>query len=265
MCGASWSWIVRKSCICSPPAKYSAIWRVLPPAPGDPGLGAHPGVVAAERDRGEGDRRVAVADRLLVADLPGRLGELVDAEVADPGRRRRRAPGRPARRARLAVGGREALDDRDLAVVAGVDDERGKTAAAVAGDVVGDDDRLGDDGARPARGRRSALHERRVELGETSGAAPSMTSGRLVAGAGRRTSPSPPSIGGRRRRPGANRSRSSSSIAAVAPDLLGRRRERRLRPARRRRHARRSTNCGRRRARHRGRTRASDVEFYVSA
>ena len=32
-------------------------------------------------------RRVAVADRLLVADLPGRVGELVDAEVADPGRR----------------------------------------------------------------------------------------------------------------------------------------------------------------------------------
>ena len=33
VCGASWSWIVRKSCICWPPAKYRATWRVLPPGP----------------------------------------------------------------------------------------------------------------------------------------------------------------------------------------------------------------------------------------
>ena len=56
-----------------------------PAGPGDAGLGAHAGVVPAEGDGGQRGVRVAVADGLLVADLPGRLGQLVDAEVAHPG------------------------------------------------------------------------------------------------------------------------------------------------------------------------------------
>ena len=54
---------------------------------GDPSLRAHAGVVAAEGDRRQRDGRVTVPDGLLMADLPGRLGQLVHAEVADPGGR----------------------------------------------------------------------------------------------------------------------------------------------------------------------------------
>ena len=49
MCGAAWSWMVRKSCIWSPSAKYSAICWCVRALADEPGLGAHPGVVAAER------------------------------------------------------------------------------------------------------------------------------------------------------------------------------------------------------------------------
>ena len=178
VCGASWSWIVRKSCIWSPPAKYRATWRVLPPAPEMRGLGAHPGVVPAEGDGGQGDRRIAVADGLLVADLPRRVGQLVDAEVADP----RRLAGADLEHGHdehsVAGGRREALDDRDLAVGAGVDDESGEHRRAVAGDLVGDDDRLGrrrcPAGTRTTIGATNAV----FSSANTSGAAQPMTSGR---------------------------------------------------------------------------------------
>ncbi len=135
---------------------------------GDARLGAHTGVVPAEGDGGQRDRRVAVADGLLVADLPRRVGQLVDAEVADP----RRLPGADLEHGHdehdVAGGRREPLDDGDLTVGAGVDDEAREHRGAVTGDLVGDDDRLGD-----RRTSRDAHDDRggegRVQLGEHVG------------------------------------------------------------------------------------------------
>ena len=110
--------------------------------------------MAAEGDGGERDGRVAVADGLLVADLPRRVGELVDAEVADPSRRAGADLDDRDDEDVDAVGRREALDDGDLAVVAGVDDEAGEDGGAGGGDVVGDDDRLGSRRGPSGRGRR---------------------------------------------------------------------------------------------------------------
>ena len=171
------------------------------------------------------------------------------AEVADPGRRRRRAPGRRARRARaLAVGRREALDDRDLAVGAGVDDESGEHGRCRRrATVVGDDDRLGDDRAgRHADDDRG--DERRVQLGEDVGCGPADDVGQRRADRRRRNQIADP--------------RSSWSRVAgrepVEVELVDRgcsarsprpaSATRRPRPARRRRRARSANGCGERRA-----------------
>ena len=73
----------------------------------------------------------------------------------------RRAPVRPRR-------GDEPLDDRDLAVLTGVDHQAGEHGDTVAGDPVLDDDRLGE---HPAGGHTHdrRAHERPVELGKHVG------------------------------------------------------------------------------------------------
>ena len=187
------------------------------------GLGADPGVVAAEGDGGQRRRRVAVADGLLVADLPGRVGELVDGEVADPGGGAG-AHLHDRHDEDVGAGGRgEALDDGDLAVVTGVDHEAGEDGDARGVDVVGDDDRLGRDVAlrdpyddRPGEGR--------VEVGEHVGRGPvdDVGEGRLGVGVDDEVATA---LDGRGRGAGDVGAEVELVDAAVAPDLLGRGRQ----------------------------------------
>ncbi|MFT3853874.1 MAG: hypothetical protein QM733_14205 [Ilumatobacteraceae bacterium] len=105
---------------------------------------------------------------MLVAELPDLGTELLDGEIADP----RRLAGaqeqaRHDERGDLAavLGRTEPLDDRHLAVLADVDDQAREDGVAVGGHGVGDDDRLGDDGALRDR-QRHGVGEGQVELVE---------------------------------------------------------------------------------------------------
>ena len=82
------------------------------------------------------------------------LGQLVDAEVAHAGGLAGAHLEDGHDEHGVAVGRREPLDDGDLAVGAGVDDEPGEHRRPVAGDLVGDDDRRRQPSSRRARGRR---------------------------------------------------------------------------------------------------------------
>ena len=133
--------------------------------PDDLDVGAHSGVLAAEGDRGQQRGRVAVADGLLMAELPHRRAELVDRHVRDPGSLlcAHEQPRHHQRRAGSV--GDEPLDDGDLAVLAGVDDQPREGGFVVAVDCVGDDDRRRDMNAPRDRQHGLAV-ERCAELVE---------------------------------------------------------------------------------------------------
>ncbi len=162
-------------------------------------------------------------DGLLVADLPRRVGELVDGEVADPGRGGG-AHLQDRHDEDVGAGGRgEALDDGDLAVVTGVDHETGEDGDTRRVGVVGDDDRLGRDVAlrdpyddRPGEGR--------VEVGEhvRRGPVDDVGKGRLGGGVDDEVATA---LDGRRRDARDVGAEVELVDAAVAPDLLGGRRQ----------------------------------------
>ena len=187
--------------------------------PDDAGLGEHPGVVAAEGDRGQRDGGIPIADGLLVTDLPRRLGELVDAEVAHPGGLSGAHLDDGHDEHDVAVGRGEPLDDGDLAVGAGVDDEAGEHGVAVTGDLVGDHDGLGHHraGGDLDDDRR---HERRVQLAEEVRRLGQDDVGQL-AEVGAVDDDAGATLDRGRRRTGAEPVELQFVDAAVAPDLLG--------------------------------------------
>jgi hypothetical protein len=137
---------------------------------GEPGIGAHTGIVAAEGDGGQQRRAVAFAGGLLVAELPDLRAQKVDAEIGDPCGLRR-VHEQPGYHEGVHVfGALEALDDGELAVGTGVDDEAGIDSSTVLAngatlDVMGDDDRCCEHlaGRRwpPCGGRRRSVRRRR--------------------------------------------------------------------------------------------------------
>ena len=118
MCGATWSWSVRKSSICWPSPKYTASRSLSEPGAVEAGFAAQPRVVAAERDGRRPQRRVTTEVRALQRDLPRVRPVLLHREVAhvrvvaddelDDGVDEV-----------VAADRREAVDDRDLRAVTG--------------------------------------------------------------------------------------------------------------------------------------------------
>ena len=125
----------------------------MPPWPDEAGLGAHPGVVAAERHGGQQRGGVALADGLLMAELPRVSAEQVDAQVPHPRRLRRRRTCEPGH---ARATGRRRRDTNRSTTVTSLSapasmTSRGKHGVPATVDVVGDDDRLGERPCRPAR------------------------------------------------------------------------------------------------------------------
>ena len=113
---------------------------------GEPGVGAHAGVVAPEGDGGQQRGAVALAGGLLMAQLPHLGSQQVDAQVRKP-RGLRSLDEQSGHHQRVGIlCALESLDDGELAVGAGVDDEAGVERRALpaidpALDVMSDDDR----------------------------------------------------------------------------------------------------------------------------
>ncbi len=129
------------------------------------GVGAHPGVVAAECNRGEQGGAVAVAGGLLMTELPHVRAQQVEPQIAHPCRLLG-VQDQPRHHQGTCLGrGLEPLDDGELAVGASVHHQPRVERHPVAAHVVGDHDRFGDDPAgRHGDGHREVVS--RVELVE---------------------------------------------------------------------------------------------------
>ena len=129
------------------------------------GVGTDPGILAAECNRGEQGRRVALADGLLMPELPDGGAQFVDRHVGESRRllgaheQPRHNQGSP-----IAIGD-EPFDHRDLAVFADVDDQPREHRLVVAMDEMGDHDRPAVVHAAGYRQHRLAV-ERRAQLVE---------------------------------------------------------------------------------------------------
>ena len=229
--GAAWSWKVRKSCIWSPLAEVDGEQVAAGAPPDEAGVGADPGVVAAE---GHAWPSSDVASRspgaTWLADLPDAGAELVDRRGS--GRRAACSACELERRARPGRGPTssddEALDDGDLAVRRRPRrPARGNVAAPSPSTTVG---------RSTHRARRRALPAGIRSTHVASARVAAFSSANEVVAGGSSSATSAPAVDDhvgrhrRRRRPSARCRREAVEVeladAAVAPDLLVGRRER---------------------------------------